>query len=201
MEGLGLESIQEGWTTFFSTLATLLRNIERLDCPNQSKIIHYISGLEFSLSSLVNILLFINRQEAGGQTQDKDVEELLDNIESLITDISANILPSLQTKLEAWNSQSSQSTPGDYGECIDEEQLCHLRTLGFKWEEIAKMFGISRMTLYRRRMELGLTEEAHFSDISDSDLRILVLALKDRFPDCGERIIIGAVRSQGFRVP
>ena len=50
-------------------------------------------------------------------------------------------------------------------------------------------------------MELGLTEEAHFSTISDSDLRILVLALKDRFPDSGERIIIGAVRSQGFRVP
>ena len=47
------------------------------------------------------------------------------------------------------------------------------------------------MTLYRRRMELGLTEEAHFSTISDSDLRILVLALKDRFADSGERIIIG----------
>ena len=54
------------------------------------------------------------------------------------------------------------------------------------------------MTLYRRRKELGLAEEAHFSDISDSDLKMLLLSLKDRFPDCGERIIIGA---QGFRVP
>ena len=103
MEGLGLE---EGWTTFFSTLATLLRNIEHLDCPNQSQIIHYISGLGFSLSSLVNILLFINRQEARGQTQDKDVEEFLDNIESLISDISANISPSIQTN--GIHSQVSQ---------------------------------------------------------------------------------------------
>ena len=134
VEVWGIESIEEGWITFFSTLSVLLRNIERLDCPNQSKLMHWISGLEFHLSSLVNIFLFINNNQEV-QTQDEDVQELLSNVESLITDICANILPSLKTKLEAWNSESSQSTSVYCGECIDEEQLCHLRTIGKKLQE------------------------------------------------------------------
>ena len=36
---------------------------------------------------------------------------------------------------------------------LDIEQICHLRSIGIKWKEIATMMGVSRMTLYRKHKD------------------------------------------------
>ena len=55
---------------------------------------------------------------------------------------------------------------------LDEDQLLYLQDLQFKWNDIAKMFGISQMTLYRRRKELGLLDtHPRYSSVSDNQLR------------------------------
>ena len=56
------------------------------------------------------------------------------------------------------------------------------------------------MTLYRRRIQLGIIGEDKFSDVSDFDLMNMISSIKARLPDCGERMIIGFLRSQGVFV-
>ena len=48
------------------------------------------------------------------------------------------------------------------------------------WTEVARMLGISRMTLYKRRMELGLTER--YTTVSDGLLAQQVSLIKKSMP-------------------
>ena len=41
---------------------------------------------------------------------------------------------------------------------VDIEQIAYLREIGFTWNEVSTMLGISRMTLYRRRKQAGITD-------------------------------------------
>ena len=66
------------------------------------------------------------------------------------------------------------------------------------WTEVAKLFGISRMTLYSRRVELGLIE--NYSCISDGDLAEAVSSIKRNMPNVGERMVQGILHSHGVRI-
>ncbi len=39
---------------------------------------------------------------------------------------------------------------------IEKDQLVYLSSMGFSWTNIAKILGVTRMTVYRRRRELGV---------------------------------------------
>lgn len=45
---------------------------------------------------------------------------------------------------------------------MDIDQVCELRSLGFKWIQISMMLGISRATLYSKQMEAGISDEFKF---------------------------------------
>ena len=84
---------------------------------------------------------------------------------------------------------------------LDEDQLLYLHDLHFKWNDIAKMFGISLMTLYRRRKELGLLDtHPRYSDVGDDQLQTYVEEIKCDMPDSGERMINGVLRMNGVVV-
>lgn len=82
---------------------------------------------------------------------------------------------------------------------IDQDQLEFLRDMQLSWSEIAKLVGISRMTLYRKRIEMELPNA--FSEIGDNELVALVSAVKTELPESGERIVAGVLYSHGVRVP
>ena len=194
-----------GWVTFFSTLSALLRESERTESPlNELRLRSLISEIEFRLSGLIDIVIFVFHHCTEDETQtDSEIMELFYKVESLVHSISSSVLPSLREKLERCfhngePTTSSRTLPGYF----TEDQLRYLRTLiGFKWAQIAEIFGTSRMTLYRRRRELGLLNEERFSNISDSDLKDIVSSLKNKLPDCGERIVPGFLRAQGIFIP
>ena len=50
------------------------------------------------------------------------------------------------------------------------------------------------------RNDLGLTDDCKFLQITDTELKSLVLNIKKEFPDCGERIVMVAIRSKGIHV-
>ena len=81
---------------------------------------------------------------------------------------------------------------------INHEQLEFLRDMQLSWTEIARVFGISRMTLYTRRIELGLTE--NYSSISANALAQEVSSIKNDMPEAGEMMIQGVLHSRGIRV-
>ena len=82
---------------------------------------------------------------------------------------------------------------------IREEQLRFLVESGFRLQEIASLLNCSTRTIQRRLLELQITSQ-HFSHISDCDLDQIVRAFNALHPQCGERVVMGHLRSQGIRV-
>ena len=82
---------------------------------------------------------------------------------------------------------------------ITREQLEYLSSMSFSWSHIAELLGVSRMTIYRRRVEFGLLDNPT-TPISDSDLITTVSTIRIEFPEMGETMVWGQLRSQGINV-
>ena len=170
------------------------------ECPNEARLRSLINEIEVRLSSLMEMYNSILDRQGGDEEanghEDIEISEVVQKMKCLIESISSVIIPSLKGQLELFYH--------DFGVVrnleLTEDQLVYLRSLGFKWAQIADIFGTSRMTIYRRRRDLGLLNEDRFSDISDLDLKDLVLSIKNMLPDCGERMVLGFLRSKGLFV-
>ena len=57
---------------------------------------------------------------------------------------------------------------------IPKDNLEELRGIGFSWSQIARMFGVSRWTLYRRIGEYDMQQMQPFTDISDDEVDAIV---------------------------
>lgn len=78
------------------------------------------------------------------------------------------------------------------------DQLEYLVSLSFSWTCIAQILGISRMTLYRRRVQFGMLRRGQI--ITDSELLALLQQMRREFPTLGEVMVLGRLRSLGYRV-
>ena len=74
-----------------------------------------------------------------------------------------------------------------------------LKEAGFTFQEIAHALQVSRTTLWRRISENNML--SNFTDISDYQLDELVQELQLRFPNSGQVILMGHLRSRGVIVP
>ena len=74
-----------------------------------------------------------------------------------------------------------------------------LRSLNFSWTQIAELLGVSRVTLFRRRRELGIDD----SDILRSmvELRSFVSQVREEFPTIGESLVIARIYSADIMCP
>lgn len=79
------------------------------------------------------------------------------------------------------------------------EQLLYLRSLSFTWTEIASLLGVSRMTVFRRRQEFGILNDPSI-EINDAELRVVLSQIRRTFPELGEKMVIGHLRSLGYNV-
>ena len=83
---------------------------------------------------------------------------------------------------------------------ITREQVEHLPSMSFPWSQIAKMLGVSRSTLYRRRVEFDMIGYAR-ENITDDQLHsILYIHLRQEMPSLGETMTWGKIYSMGFVV-
>ena len=73
---------------------------------------------------------------------------------------------------------------------VSQEQLLHLRSLNFSWTRIAELLGVSRVTLYRRRRELGINDSDIMRTMDDNELRSFVCQIREEFPTIGESLVI-----------
>ena len=92
---------------------------------------------------------------------DSQLAELLHCIEALCNKWSEycdvvfqpNVSNAYRTPTECFGSRGRPRL------CITQNQLEYLRSLAFTWSEIASIIGVSRMTLYRRRLEYGMLDD------------------------------------------
>lgn len=112
----------------------------------------------------------------------------------------------LQMMLSLWQEHLSQSTsdtshPHSYTASairshprgrpkfeISKEQLQYLRSMSFTWVQIAKLVGVSCLTIYRRRQEFGIVEIPG-GNISDQELVHVVQQLKQESPALGQTMV------------
>lgn len=81
-------------------------------------------------------------------------------------------------------------------------QVEFLRSWHFSWTRIAFTLCISRSTLWRRLTESGYDFSVNrFTDISDYSLNQEIKTITENFPEYGERMVIGCLRSKGIFVP
>ena len=107
----------------------------------------------------------------------------------------------------AYSAPTSLGAQGSGRKCLEisKEQLEHLRSLYFSWENIASLLGVSISTLQRRRKQYGLSKRFEsFSDITDDELdniyREVAISGEGPTPNLGRRRFIGALRCRGLRV-
>lgn len=77
---------------------------------------------------------------------------------------------------------------------VDKEELRYLRqTLGFTWNEIASLLGVSSKTLQRRALDWDIHK---YTRISDGSLNLEVDDILARFPNSGEVMINGHLKAR-----
>lgn len=83
---------------------------------------------------------------------------------------------------------------------ISTEHLVHLLETGLSVNTIAKLWGVSRATLFRRMAENNLSVRNFYSTCSDTELDALVTEIKARMPHAGYRLVKGTLKAQGHHV-
>lgn len=89
--------------------------------------------------------------------------------------------------------------PGRPKFSISREQLEYLSSMSFSWTHIAQILGVSRMTIYRRRVEYNLLVDPSTS-FTEDELKAAVITLRRQYPEIGETMVCGHLRSLGVRV-
>lgn len=83
---------------------------------------------------------------------------------------------------------------------ITQEQLEYLRELGFNWQKISELLGVSARTVRNVRHELGMAVGSNHDNISDLEVDREVrnvLAVNTR---CGQTLMRGALMARGWRI-
>ena len=197
------------WSRYFTQVTGFFENIERQSHanPNRNYTEYVIESLEVLWRSLNSVKEYIASQSVSEENQ-AAVRELLANLEELI-----NLLPPIasqwQKRVEQLDHQSVHTRyqapslmsghPGRPRFDISKEQLEYLYSLSFSWTDIAQMLGVSRMTIYRRRVEYSMMSEP-LNSVSDSTLHDLVQELRREMPDIGQSMVCGRLRALGIKV-
>ena len=83
---------------------------------------------------------------------------------------------------------------------IGRDQLQYLLDVGFRVPDISRVLGISQRTVWRRIQEHSIDVNVLYADICDEDLDAVVSDVQSSFPNCGQRMLNGHLRSRGIVV-
>ena len=153
-----------GWTTYFEEISHLLDDGERqYSVANTNYTEYFLERLDITLSTCSNILHHVGQQHLNGlEEYQTSLRELIECIKVVYRkwEEYLGVLES-GTNVVAISSPmtSSLARPGRPRFQITKEQLEYLCSLGFKWNEIAALIGVSKMTIYRYLYNTYLVQE------------------------------------------
>ena len=217
-----LQSIVWGWQAFFDRLSQFLLSVDlRSGVASNNYVVYAMERLE---TCLMNVRLLRERllSVRDGEDAELDANELLvvqmydDQLGELLT-----CLEEVHHECQEYADRLERESPqlrldSAQGYCaplvrysrpqrgrprfdIGQDQLEYLSGLGFSWADIARLLGVSRMTIYRRRQELGMTDD-QLTLLSDDQLQRELVAMRRDHPQYGETMAYGHLRSMGYRV-
>ncbi|XP_041839333.1 uncharacterized protein LOC121638551 isoform X1 [Melanotaenia boesemani] len=124
----------------------------------------------------------------------QDITERLTDLHNAIQNHRNSQEPPPAVRIE------KQSASGRPRIIISIEHLVHLLEIGLPVNTIAKLWGVSRATLFRRMAENNLSVQNLYSACTDTELDELVTEIKDRMPHAGYRLVKGTLKAQGYHV-
>ena len=209
------------WESFFDEVSSFLRSVERQsDTRHASEsFTHYVLEKITVYMSSIHLLLHHMRET----TADTNVTRLDPGQSLLISDFILMlyvVYRHLRTTAHEWDlyldeiyqhshsamylaptlseSQRRRGRPRFDISC-DQLEYLYLSSMSFSWTKIAAMLGVSRMTIYRRRIEYGIASSSGIS-ISDDDLKSVLQQVSAEQPALGETMMWGRIKSMGFHV-
>ena len=196
-----------GWQAFFGEVASFLRQV-RLEDTTQDH-------LEFCLERFETIILSTrrirdvlhssrtSRSSTGGtgilSRYEELVNELLVHLNGVYAQADRALYNYMSRPATAYRATAIHT--GQRGRPrfdVNSNQLTYLTSLSFTWVQISAMLGISRMTLYRRRVEFGMVRQGNVVD--DNQLLHALREMRSDFPEMGEVMVLGRLRALGYRV-
>ena len=199
-----------GWSEFFDNVSSLFAGANRqYGTANYRYSQYVIERLGMCIMSVAHIRDTIRDSIDGMSSSDEDLTVYLFQLEELLTclrQLSAlweNYLDQLELQISvagyAVRVDRLHRGLGRPRLDIGRDQLEHLLSLSFNCTQIASILGVSRMTVYRRRQEFGMLDEPR-TNISDGELLVFVEDVRRNEPESGEVIVMGELRSHGYRV-
>ena len=197
-DGGGLEDAGGGdfhgpwdWSQFFVHLSDFLGSLERqYGIANQPFAEYAVDRLAVSVQNVSHLCYVVDESET------LELARITDGLHQLNAILSSllNLWQSYE-KSTASMEDAAYSTPleqtaqrGRPRFRITRDQLDYLRSLSFSWTEIASLLGVSRMTIYRRRVECGLLHEQR-DVLSDAELDAMILDFRRDLPYSGQTMI------------
>lgn len=194
--------VPPNWTDFFTNLSSFLHTCETRYGEAEERFTEYaLERLSHSYQSLQDMADIIGRTDGLNGLRD-DLLELLQSVLHTWQQWSeySDALDAQQTvNYYLPPIESSRHRRGRPRFDVSREQLQYLRSLSFSWTAIARMLVISRMTVYRRRVEYGLLDDRP-SSISNQQLIDNVHEILTQHPHVGQTFISGRLRSLGYQV-
>ena len=216
MSSPGEQRLLWGWEAFFEEVDTFLGSASRqYGTANESFSEHVVERLQpciINISTLQDHLLHASDAWITGQPSEEDLV-VIEHYSSLLSEL-LEVLRGISHQWQAYTdhlqSQQSAATsyrapvmasraPGRPRFDITQDQLQYLHSLSFSWVQIASVLGVSRMTIYPRRVEFGMLNSATRT-MSDEELRSAVREMHAVQPELGEVMIWGRLRAMGYRI-
>ena len=201
-----------GWQRFFEEIERFVGESERqfANC-NEGYAQYAIETFEFYIASVCRVRdhLALHHVQTASQESREVLSVYRNELEGLLfclQELCRKWLEyhEMQEQLSASTAyrvshESATSQRGRPRFMVSRDQLEYLRSLSFTWTGIASLLGVSRMTIFRRRVEFQmLNEVARF--VENRELRTIVSSLRHDLPNVGEKMVLGRLRSMGYQV-
>ena len=203
-------SMPREWTLFLNLVDQILNDCEfRMSCEDYNILENLLERLHGARNGCNRVAHYL-----GVDAEIPDELETISKIKSL-SEALQGVIDCVEKKLydvnsvtyvSSWLPESLVHRSGLVGRpqiLVNLLQVEFLRSWGFSWTRIAFTLCISRSTLWRRLKKSGydFSIDGRFTEISDDSLKQEIVEIKENFPDCGERMLIGCLRSKGIFVP
>lgn len=187
------------WQQFFDELSAFLHQLERQEGRANQRFAEYalerLEAVVVNVTAIKDVLTAANgteQQRAIISEYESGMSELLQSLHLVVHEWDTYLDNLLSRPDSPVSYRSATTTTGRRGRPkfqISREQLEYLSSMSFTWIDIASLLGISRMTIYRRRVEYGMLLQGN--EISDVMLNTLILEMRVDFPDMGEVMVLG----------
>jgi CRP-like cAMP-binding protein len=197
-----------GWETFFNELGSFSDTSGRtFQSANEAYSSYAIERLETCIITLALVTEILEEAVSGGNGSLGAYVEMIRELSEICRTMSVKY----EQKLEQIEARSAgtgvayqpqlEVRAGRGRPCFDisREQLLYLSSLSFTWTDISHMLGVSRMTIYRRRVMYDLVREPGIIP-TDAQLCILLREMKMGHPELGEVLVMGRLRGMGYKV-